>query len=93
MIRKSRKQKRLFFLLSCLVIWSFLIPNVSGQKLEQFEGRITRINDREGTLVVNGLTLDASDFELSDLQAGYWVMGDFIREKGKLRLVDIEVIK
>jgi hypothetical protein len=93
MIRKSRKQKRLFFLLSCLVVWSFLIPNVSGQKLEQFEGRIARINDREGTLVVNGLTLDASDFELSDLQAGYWVMGDFIREKGKLRLVDIEVIK
>jgi hypothetical protein len=89
----SRKQKRLFFLLSCLVLWSFLIPNVNGEKLEQFEGRITRINEREGTLVVNGLTLDASDFELSDLQAGYWVMGDFIREKGKLRLVDIEVIK
>ena len=89
----SRKQKRLFVLLSCLVLWSFLIPNVNGEKLEQFEGRITRINEREGTLVVNGLTLDASDFELSDLQAGYWVMGDFIREKGKLRLVDIEVIK
>jgi len=89
----SRKQKRLFFLLSCLVLWSFLIPNVNGEKLEQFEGRITRINEREGTLDVNGLTLDASDFELSDLQAGYWVMGDFIREKGKLRLVDIEVIK
>ena len=66
---------------------------MNGEKLEQFEGRITRINEREGTLVVNGLTLDASDFELSDLQAGYWVMGDFIREKGKLRLVDIEVIK
>jgi hypothetical protein len=89
----SRKQKNLFFLLSCLVLWSFLIPIVNGEKLEQFEGRITRINEREGTLVVNGLTLDASDFELSDLQAGYWVMGDFIREKGKLRLVDIEVIK
>ena len=89
----SRKQKRLFFLLSCLVLWSFLIPNVNGEKLEQFEGRITRINEREGTLVVNDLTLDASDFELSDLQAGYWVMGDFIREKGKLRLADIEVIK
>jgi hypothetical protein len=89
----SRKQKRLFFVLSCLVLWSFLLSNVNGEKLEQFEGRITRINEREGTLVVNGLTLDASDFELSDLQAGYWVMGDFIREKGKLRLVDIEVIK
>jgi hypothetical protein len=89
----SRRQKRLFFVLSCLVLWSFLLSNVNGEKLEQFEGRITRINEREGTLVVNGLTLDASDFELSDLQAGYWVMGDFIREKGKLRLVDIEVIK
>ena len=89
----SRKQKRLFFLLSCLVLWSFLIPNLNGEKLEQFEGRISRINEREGTLVVDGLILDASDFELSDLQAGYWVMGDFIREQGKLRLVDIEVIK
>jgi hypothetical protein len=89
----SRKQKHLFFFLSCLVLWSFLIPTVNGEKLEQFEGRITWINEREGTLAVNGLTLDASDFELSDLQAGFWVMGDFIREKGKLRLVDIEVIK
>jgi hypothetical protein len=89
----SRNQKHLFFLLSCLVLWSFLIPAVHGEKLEQFEGRITQIDEREGTLVVNGLTLDASDFELSDLEAGYWVMGDFIREKGKLRLVDIEVIK
>jgi hypothetical protein len=88
-----RKQKHLFFLLSCLVLWSFLIPTLNGEKLEQFEGRITQINEREGTLVVNGLTLDASDFELSDLQAGCWVMGDFIKEKGKLRLVDIEVIK
>jgi hypothetical protein len=89
----SRKQKHLFFLLSCLVLWSFLVPAGNGEKLEQFEGRITQINEREGTLVINGLTLDASDFELSDLEAGYWVMGDFIREKGKLRLVDIEVIK
>jgi hypothetical protein len=88
-----RKQKHLFFLLSCLVLWSFLISNLNGEKLEQFEGRISRINEQEGTLVVNGLILDASDFELSDLQAGYWVMGDFIREQGKLRLVDIEVIK
>ncbi len=89
----SRKQKHLFFLLSCLVLWSFLMSAVNGEKLEQFEGRITQINEGAGTLVVNGLTLDASDFELSDLEAGYWVMGDFIREKGKLRLVDIEVIK
>ena len=89
----SKKRKHLFFILSCLVIWSFLIQDLNGEKLEQFEGRITRINEREGTLVVNGLTLDASDFELDDLQTGYWVMGDFIREKGKLRLVDIEVIK
>lgn len=89
----SRNRKHLFFLLSCLALCSFLIPNLNGENLEQFEGRIVRINEREGTLVVNGLTLDASDFELSDLQAGYWVMGDFIREKGKLRLVDIEVIK
>lgn len=89
----SKKRKHLFFILSCLVIWSFLLQDLNGEKLEQFEGRITRINEREGTLVVNGLTLDASDFELDDLQAGYWVMGDFVREKGKLRLVDIEVIK
>jgi hypothetical protein len=89
----SRRRKHLFFVLSCLVLWSFLFQDVNGEKLEQFEGRITRINEREGTLVVNGLTLDASDFELDDLQAGYWVMGDFVREKGKLRLVDIEVIK
>jgi hypothetical protein len=87
------KRTHLFFILSCLVIWSFLIQDVNGEKLEQFEGRITRINEQDGTLVVNGLTLDASDFELDDLQAGYWVMGDFVREKGKLRLVDIEVIK
>jgi hypothetical protein len=87
------KRKQLLFILSCLVIWSFLIQDLKGEKLEQFEGRITRINEREGTLVVNGLTLDASDFELDDLQSGYWVMGDFVREKGKLRLVDIEVIK
>jgi len=89
----SKKRNHLFFILSCLVIWSFLIQDVNGEKLEQFEGRITRIDEQEGTLVVNGLTLDASDFELDDLQAGYWVMGDFVREKGKLRLVDIEVIK
>jgi hypothetical protein len=89
----SKKRRHLFFILSCLVIWSFMLQDLNGEKLEQFEGRITRINEQEGTLVVNGLTLDASDFELDDLQAGYWVMGDFIREKEKLRLVDIEVIK
>jgi hypothetical protein len=88
-----KKRRHLFFILSCLVIWSFLLQDLNGEKLEQFEGRITRINEQEGTLVVNGLTLDASDFELDDLQTGYWVMGDFVREKGKLRLVDIEVIK
>jgi hypothetical protein len=89
----SKRRKHLFFVLSCLVIWSLLIQDLTAEKLEQFEGRITRVNEREGTLIVNGLTLDASDFELDDLQAGYWVMGDFVREKGKLRLVDIEVIR
>ena len=88
-----RKQKHLFFL---LVVWCSglsLSRILQGEKLEQFEGRITQINERKGTMVVNGLTLDASDFELGDLQVGYWVMGEFIREKGKLHLVDIEVIK
>jgi hypothetical protein len=36
---------------------------------------------------------DASDFELSDLMVDYWIMGQFIKEKEKLRLFDLEVIK
>jgi hypothetical protein len=87
------KRKNLVLLLTCLLLWAYLAPGLGGAALEQFEGRITQINERKGTITVNGLVLDASDFELGDLQIGFWVMGDFIRENDKLRLVDLEVIK
>jgi hypothetical protein len=79
--------------LTCLLLWAYLGQGQAGAALEQFEGRITQINERKGTITVNGLVLDASDFELGDLQIGYWVIGDFIKENDKLRLVDLEVIK
>jgi hypothetical protein len=86
-------KKRFFFLLSCLLIWAFLFPEVWGAELEQIEGKITQINEQQGTITINGVVLDASDFELGDLKVGYWVMGEFIRDKNKLRLIDLEVIK
>lgn len=89
----SKKRKNLVLLLTCLLLLAYLGQGLEGAALEQFEGRITQINERKGTITVNGLVLDASDFELRDLQIGYWVMGDFIKENDKLRLVDLEVIK
>lgn len=89
----SKNRKYLVLLLTCLLLWTYLGQGLTGAALEQFEGRITQINERKGTITVNGLVLDASDFELGDLQIGYWVIGDFIKENDKLRLVDLEVIK
>ena len=89
----TNKRNQTVLLLTCLLLWTYLVPDLGGAALEQFEGRITQINERKGTITVNGLVLDASDFELGDLQIGYWVMGDFIKENDKLRLVDLEVIK
>ena len=89
----GNRPRNLALLLTCLLLLSYLVPGLEGAPLEQFEGRITQINERKGTITVNGLVLDASDFELGDLQIGYWVMGDFIKENDKLRLVDLEVIK
>ena len=90
----SKNRKYLVLMLTCLLLWAYLGHGLAGAApLEQFEGRITQINERKGTITVNGLVLDASDFELGDLQIGYWVIGDFIKENDKLRLVDLEVIK
>ena len=89
----TNKRKNLVLLLTCLLLWIYLVQGLEGASLEQFEGRIMQINERKGTITVNGLVLDASDFELGDLQVGYWVIGDFIKENNKLRLVDLEVIK
>lgn len=86
-------EKKAFYLLITLLLLVSLCIDVWGNEPEPIEGRITQINEKRGTITINGQTLDASDFELSDLQVGYWVMGEFIREKGKLRLIDIEVIK
>ncbi len=86
--RKSR-----FFLILALLLLTSLSLEALASEPEPIEGRITQINENRGTITINGQVLDASDFELSDLQVGYWVMGEFIREKGKLRLIDIEVIK
>jgi hypothetical protein len=89
----SERNRRLFLALACLLLWGSLEQTLEGAALEQFEGRITQINERKGTITVNDLVLDASDFELGDLQIGFWVIGDFIKENNKLRLVDLEVIK
>lgn len=87
------KHRNPFFWLSCLLILLTLFPGAWASEPVQIEGRITQINEQQGTLTINDLVLDASDFELSDLRVGYWVMGEFIREKNKLRLIDLEVIK
>jgi hypothetical protein len=86
-------KKSRFFLFIALLLLTSLSLDALGNEPEPIEGRITQINENRGTITINGQVLDASDFELSDLQVGYWVMGEFIREKGKLRLIDIEVIK
>jgi hypothetical protein len=86
-------KKSRFFLFIALLLLTSLSFEALGNEPEPIEGRITQINENRGTITINGQVLDASDFELSDLQVGYWVMGEFIREKGKLRLIDIEVIK
>lgn len=89
----SIKRKTFFYFLSYLLILAYLGFEVWGVEPESIEGRITDINEKRGTITINSFVLDASDFELSDLRVGYWVMGQFIREKGRLRLIDIEVIK
>ena len=86
-------KKSHFYLLIALLLLTSLVLEVWGSEPEPIEGRITQINEKRGTITINDQVLDASDFELSDLQVGYWVMGEIIREKGKLRLIDIEVIK
>ena len=90
-MRVSRNSR--FFLIITLLLLMSISLEVWGGEPEPIEGRISQINEKKGTITINDLVLDASDFELSDLQVGYWVMGEFIREKGKLRLIDIEVIK
>lgn len=88
-----KAEKRAFYLLLVwLLVWSSC-PDLFGADPEPLEGRITQINGERGTITINGTTLDASDFELSDLQVGDRVMGEFVREKGKLRLIDLEVIR
>jgi hypothetical protein len=89
---KSKKKSHFYLYISLLLLFSLCLE-VWGNEPEPIEGRITQINEKRGTITINGQTLDASDFELSDLQVGYWIMGEFIREKGKLRLIDLEVIK
>jgi hypothetical protein len=86
-------KKSHFYLLITLLLLTSLCLEVWGGEPEPIEGRITQINEKRGTITINDQVLDASDFELSDLQVGYWVMGEIIREKGKLRLIDLEVIK
>jgi hypothetical protein len=87
------RKKNPYFLLIALMLLISSVMDLWGNAPEPIEGRITQINDLRGTITINGKTLDASDFELSDLQVGDRVMGEFIREKGKLRLIDLEVIK
>jgi hypothetical protein len=86
-------KKKLCCLLLVLMLLNSVNLEVWGNDPEPIDGRITQINEQRGTIQINGKILDASDFELSDLQVGDRVMGEFIREKGKLRLIDLEVIK
>ena len=85
--------KTSFFLIMALLLVYSLTLEVWGSEPEPIEGQISQINELKGTITINGKVLDASDFELSDLQVGFYVMGEFIKEKGKLRLIDLEVIK
>jgi hypothetical protein len=87
------RRKLFFYFLSCLVILAYLDFEVWGVEPEPIEGHITQLNEKRGTITINDQVLDASDFELSDLKVGLRVMGQFIRENGKLRLIDLEVIK
>ncbi len=88
----SRKKNSFYLFISILLLASLCLE-VWAKEPEPVEGRITEINEKRGTITINDQVLDASDFELSDLQVGYWIMGEFIREKGKLKLIDLEVIK
>jgi hypothetical protein len=87
------ERKSYFYFLSFLLVLTCLGLEVWGAEPESIEGRIIDINEKRGTITINGFVLDASDFELNDLKVGNWIMGQFIREKGKLRLIDLEVIK
>lgn len=87
------KRRTAYSLLFIMLVLGYFSFESWGVEPEPLEGRITQINEKKGTITINGLALDASDFELSDLKVGYWVMGEFIRENGKLRLIDLEVIR
>jgi hypothetical protein len=87
------KRKTFIYFLSALLILAYLGFEVWGIEPEPIEGPLTQLNEKRGTITINDQVLDASDFELSDVKVGSWVMGQFIREKGKLRLIDLEVIK
>jgi hypothetical protein len=89
----NSSQKSRFFLIIALLLLVSMSLEVWGSEPEPIEGRISQINEKRGTITINDQVLDASDFELSDLEVGYYVMGEFIRDKGKLRLIDLEVIK
>jgi len=89
----NSRRKNSFYLLISLLLLASLCLEVWANETEPIEGRITEINEKRGTITINGQVLDASDFELSDLQVGYWIMGEFVKEKGKLKLIDLEVIK
>jgi|GEM_PF-2648080 len=86
-------KRKLCLLLVLLMLLASFPPDFWGAEPEPIEGRISQINLDRGTITINGTTLDASDFELSDLSIGDRIMGEFIREKGKLRLIDLEVIR
>lgn len=88
-----KREKRNLCLLLVILILLTSCPELLGAEPEPIEGRITQINGERGTISINGTILDASDFELSDLEIGDRVMGEFIKENGKLRLIDLEVIK
>jgi hypothetical protein len=88
-----KANKSVLLVLSVLVVLACWGVEVWGVDPEPIEGRIIDINEKRGTITINGHVLDASDFELADLKVGNWVIGQFVREKGKLRLIDLEVIK
>lgn len=87
------RRKKWALLMAAMVLCASALQDVWGAEAEPFEGRITQINEQRGTIVVNNLIIDASDFELGDLRVGFWVMGEFIRKNDKLHLLDLEVIK
>jgi hypothetical protein len=80
-------------------IWPLILAGglfaatLGAQSQISIEGVITRIQEEQGLLTINGQVLDARDFELEDLKVGDVIMGEAIKENGSLRLIDLEVIK